>query len=309
MKKKTRGFGLGSKNRGERKRDEPPKKKVPTVTSNWGTKKAKTKETAERSPGRHQPSYEIREIEIADITIGEKRRSLNGEKLHDLMQSISVLGLQTPITVRSVQQDAGWGKTRTEWHLVTGFHRLEAMKRLGEMKIPCFVMKGDERDARKWEISENLHRAELTPLEYDVQVAEWVRLTESDAPISGHNVQKRVEAAGREASRRRRVGCRSKVRPTQRSARTSSVRLRSTAFFRKPKKLRKRRDWITTARNSSRSQPKKHLRHSWQKSESSNKVHARRNRRPRKLMRRHRSRLRTKRSSNTFSRIGMMPLI
>ena len=112
-------------------------------------------------------------------------------KLHDLMQSISVLGLQTPITVRSVQQDAGWGKTRTEWHLVTGFHRLEAMKRLGEMKIPCFVMKGDERDARKWEISENLHRAELTPLEYDVQVAEWVRLTESDAPISGHNVLKK----------------------------------------------------------------------------------------------------------------------
>jgi hypothetical protein len=86
MKKKTTGFGFGGKNGGERKRDEPAKKKLPTVTSNWGTKKAKAKETAERSPHRHQPSYEMREIEIADIKIGEKRRSLNAEKLNELME-------------------------------------------------------------------------------------------------------------------------------------------------------------------------------------------------------------------------------
>ena len=81
----------------------PPKKKVPTVTSNWGTKKAKTKETAERSPGGHQPSYEIREIEIADIKIEGKRQSLNSEKLNRLMVSIPVLGLRQPITVRVIK--------------------------------------------------------------------------------------------------------------------------------------------------------------------------------------------------------------
>jgi hypothetical protein len=42
-----------------------------------------------------------------------------------------------------------------------------------------------------WEICENLHRAELTALEHDEQTAEWVRLTESDPPISGQNVQKK----------------------------------------------------------------------------------------------------------------------
>ena len=77
MDQQNKHLNFGGKNGGERKRDEPPKKKVPTVTSNWGTKKAKTKETAERSPGGHQPSYEIREIEIADIKIEGKRRSLN----------------------------------------------------------------------------------------------------------------------------------------------------------------------------------------------------------------------------------------
>ena len=194
MKKRTRGFGLGGKNGGERKRDEPRKKKVTTITSNWGTKKAKTKETAERSPGRHQPSYEVREIEIADIKIGEKRRSLNAEKLNDLMQSIPVLGFRQPITVRTFALRRDWKNAKREYLLVSGLHRLEAMKQLGETKIPCFVMKGDERVARMWEISENLHRAELTPLEYDEQVVEWVKLVkllEADPGFSGQNVQKK----------------------------------------------------------------------------------------------------------------------
>ena len=129
----------------------------------------------------------MRKIKIANIKIEGKRRTLNPEKLNGLMQSIPIMGLQDPITVRVVKRDEGWGK----WHLVTGFHRLEAMKRMGETKIPCFVMKGDERDARMWEISENLHRAELTALEHDEQAAEWVRLTAADQPFSGQNVQKK----------------------------------------------------------------------------------------------------------------------
>jgi hypothetical protein len=38
-------------------------------------------------------------------------------------------------------------------------------------------MSVDSIEARLWEISENLHRAELTKLERSEQVAEWVRLT------------------------------------------------------------------------------------------------------------------------------------
>jgi hypothetical protein len=33
-------------------------------------------------------------------------------------------------------------------------------------------------DARLWEIAENLHRAELTKLERDEQIAEWIKITE-----------------------------------------------------------------------------------------------------------------------------------
>ena len=191
MKKKTTGFGLGGKNGGERKRDEPPKKKVPTVTSNWGTKKAETKETAEPAPGTHQPSYEVREIEIADIKIERQRGALNPEKLNDLMQSIPVLGLRQPITVRAVERRSNWKDAKREYALVTGFHRLEAKKRLGDTTIACIIMEGDERVARMWEISENLHRAELTPFEHDEQLVEWFELLKSEPGFSAQNVQKK----------------------------------------------------------------------------------------------------------------------
>lgn len=206
MTKKRKGFRRYVKKNHGRERDglreklpavtsnwgsKKTEKKVPAVKSNWGSKKAKAEETAERFPRRHRPSYDVRQIKIADIKIKGERRALNPEKLNGLMQSIPILSLQNPITVRLVKRDAGWGKTKTERHLVTGFHRLEATKQLGKTTITCVILKGGKRIARLWEISENLHRAELTPFEHDEQVAEWVRLTESDPPISGQNVQKK----------------------------------------------------------------------------------------------------------------------
>jgi len=191
MDQKSKGVASGSKTDGERRRDELRKKKIPNLRSNWGSEKRKARETAKRSPRRHQPSYEMREIEIADIRIGEKRRSLNAEKLNKLMESISVLGLRQPITVRVIKLRSDWGNAKREYELVSGFHRLEARKQLGDTTIPCIILEGNKRDARKWEIAENLHRAELTALEHDEHVAEWVRLTEADQRISDQNVQKK----------------------------------------------------------------------------------------------------------------------
>ena len=207
MTKKRKGFGSHLKRNGERDRDEPRKKKVPPVTSNWGpkkkkkkvttvtsgwgSKKPKTEETAERSPVTHRPSYKVQEIKIADIKIGKKRRSLNAEKLNDLMQSIPVLSLRQPITVRVIKRRRNWKNAKREYALVPGFHRLEAKKRLGDAVIACFIFEGDERAARMWDISENLHRAELTPFEHDEQVVEWIKLLEADPGFSGQNVRKK----------------------------------------------------------------------------------------------------------------------
>jgi hypothetical protein len=58
-------------------------------------------------------------------------------------------------------------------------------------------------EARQWEIAENLHRAELSKLERDDLVAEWVKLAESDASQSEtHQKRARQQPGGINAAAR-----------------------------------------------------------------------------------------------------------
>ncbi len=119
-----------------------------------------------------------RKVEIINsefIKIGPRHRELREEQVSSLMQSISKIGLKTPITVRQPTGDE-------DVYLVAGGHRLEACKRLGMDAIEAFVVENDDEDAaRMWEIAENLHRAELTALERSEHVSEWIRLAEKIA--------------------------------------------------------------------------------------------------------------------------------
>ena len=68
-------------------------------------------------------------IDIADIYIPAKRRNnLNQETVDALAESILEDGMKVPIQVRQ-----GDGR----YVLVTGLHRLEACRALGEEKITC----------------------------------------------------------------------------------------------------------------------------------------------------------------------------
>ncbi|MGE0651701.1 MAG: hypothetical protein AB7P12_08120 [Alphaproteobacteria bacterium] len=68
-------------------------------------------------------------------------------------------------------------------------------------KIAAYVFGGDERNARMWEIAENLHRVDLTALERSEQVAEWVRLASekqsSQSERKGHRPKGGVNEAVR----------------------------------------------------------------------------------------------------------------
>lgn len=61
---------------------------------------------------------------------------------------------------------------------LAGRHRIEAYRKLGREHIPCLIAHMTNDDARLWEIAENLHRADLTKLERDEQVAEWIKITD-----------------------------------------------------------------------------------------------------------------------------------
>jgi ParB/RepB/Spo0J family partition protein len=149
-------------------------------------------------------------LRIKDIYVGNRTRSLNQERVEDIAKSIKEVGLLQPITIRVIEEfeDAD-GEL---WHnmpvLVTGHHRLEALKRLGRKEVTVQVLEVDDIDAERAEIAENLHRAELTALERDVQINRWIELTDAklkEAGISGQSVQKigrgRPEGAISAASR------------------------------------------------------------------------------------------------------------
>jgi ParB-like chromosome segregation protein Spo0J len=103
------------------------------------------------------------------ISVGVRHRPVNDDAVDRLVESISRIGLLTPITVHT--PDDG----RTVW-LVAGHHRLAAMKRLGWEMVDVFVFYGDDIEIELREIAENLHREDLTVLERSDHTARWIEL-------------------------------------------------------------------------------------------------------------------------------------
>ena len=151
-------------------------------------------------------SLDVEDTPIILITVGENRRPLDEGAVTKLMESIKQIGLQTPITLREVPFD----ENSADLFLVTGRHRLEAAKRLGWETIPAISHTDwDEIDAELWEISENLHRAELTALQRSEQIARYLELSKAKAdrlvgqvapqePGHGKGAQGGTRAAARE---------------------------------------------------------------------------------------------------------------
>jgi ParB family chromosome partitioning protein len=107
---------------------------------------------------------------------------IDREGLECLKESISRIGVKIPISVRRIDN---------EWHLVAGLHRLTGCLELGITSIPVREETGDDTDALMWEISENLHRIELTALEHDKHVAKWIELCEErDKEVSSQLAKK-----------------------------------------------------------------------------------------------------------------------
>jgi ParB/RepB/Spo0J family partition protein len=144
----------------------------------------------------------IASVPVTKIRVGDRSRALREDAMVSLVESIKTIGLQAPI---SVQIDPSSREER--YVLVAGLHRLEACRRIGLAHIDARILELDETERRLWEISENLHRAELTALERSEHIAEWVRLSnermEQSAQLApkgpiGHRPQGGVNAAVRE---------------------------------------------------------------------------------------------------------------
>jgi ParB-like chromosome segregation protein Spo0J len=110
-------------------------------------------------------------VVLEAIDSNKRLRPLNEGAVVAMMESMKQLGQLQPISLHSPNP--------SEIIIVAGTHRMEAAKRLGWDFIEATFVTGSEIDLELHEIAENLHRAELTALERDTQIARWVELVEA----------------------------------------------------------------------------------------------------------------------------------
>lgn len=142
-----------------------------------------------RDTGRKVTMFYVDDVEVAPGRL----RDVDDSAVDRLAQSMSEVGLRTPISVRHYTErpnflpaQASTGDAVVLW---TGAHRLAAAKRLGWEQIECIVyFEGDEIDGQLWEIAENLHRAELTKAQRDDHIRRYAALLAERAKIQATQV-------------------------------------------------------------------------------------------------------------------------
>src|SRR6185312_12023146 len=102
---------------------------------------------------------EIMKINPFDVRVIDRLRELDHSWVEQLKQSISEIGLTTPICVTP------------DLTLIAGHHRLAACKALGMKDIPAVMLRLDDLRRELAEIDENLCRNELTVLERSEQTS------------------------------------------------------------------------------------------------------------------------------------------
>jgi ParB family chromosome partitioning protein len=110
--------------------------------------------------GRLAGTYNVQDILLDDIELESSKfrtRSDLGEKqITDLASSIKSEGLINPVVVR--RKDG-------KYELISGFRRVESVRRLGEDTIKAIIVNVDDDKAFRIAVSENLKRKSLTPIE------------------------------------------------------------------------------------------------------------------------------------------------
>ncbi|GAB3624236.1 ParB/RepB/Spo0J family partition protein [Mariniluteicoccus endophyticus] len=99
------------------------------------------------------------EIPIGAVTPNPKqpRTEFDEDLLDELVESIKEVGLLQPIVVRPLGKD--------KFELVMGERRWRASQVAGKKTIPAIVRRTEEHDLLRDALLENIHRAQLNPLE------------------------------------------------------------------------------------------------------------------------------------------------
>jgi len=105
----------------------------------------------------HAPMPKIITVAIASIEVLNPRVR-NRRIFDELVESIRVVGLKRPITVRRAPDRDGY-------ELVCGQGRIEAFVKLGQTNIPAMVIEATRHECFVMSLVENMARRNLSPLE------------------------------------------------------------------------------------------------------------------------------------------------
>lgn len=111
-----------------------------------------------------EPLSGVRGATYAEIPVGrispnprQPRDAFDEEAMGELVASIAEVGLLQPVVVRRVGDDS--------YELIMGERRWRAVQRAGLAVIPAIVRDTSDQDLLRDALLENLHRAQLNPLE------------------------------------------------------------------------------------------------------------------------------------------------
>ena len=123
----------------------------------------------------------LEEIPVASVRPNrfQPRARFDEEELSSLAESIREVGLLQPVLVRPVGD---------EYELIAGERRWRAARRVGLQTIPALVRHTDDNASLEHALVENLHRADLNPIE---EAAAYQQLIE-DFQLTHEQVSGRV---------------------------------------------------------------------------------------------------------------------
>lgn len=122
-------------------------------------------EADEQATGlREVPGATLTTLLLADIVPNraQPRREFEEEALEELTHSVREFGVFQPIVVRAIEPAPTEGP---QYELIMGERRLRAAGRAGLTEIPAIVRSTADEHMLRDALLENLHRAELNPLE------------------------------------------------------------------------------------------------------------------------------------------------
>lgn len=148
---------------------------------------------------------EVVDIPVGEIRVDREREEVDGS-FESLVESIEREGLIHPLHVTPAPKG---------YWICTGRRRLRALRAMGKKTAPCVIRKASAMDARRIELTENLHRLELTALERSEAIAELVEIAKEQGtfepevpkrgPKKGAESRAKDEAASTSGTSRRSV--------------------------------------------------------------------------------------------------------